>query len=167
MCRLPPETLAQAIRTVDQMDLRQKELLADEIYEQQPNLLASVLVHSRMGSPMDQIDRVLHVLLVAYEAVKIAGLQLMLITEDDQERNLGRWVGHVKFLEGLDDRSRSTAVQHIGDHPEKYLLAYAYDQLLDAGIHHMDQENDKNLVLLVFNIATCIGEAAQEPGQQV
>jgi hypothetical protein len=66
--------LAQAIRTVDQTDLREKERLADELYAKQPNLLASYLVHSRMGSPMDQIDRVLHVLLVAYEATKIAGL---------------------------------------------------------------------------------------------
>ncbi len=66
--------MAKAISSVYQMDIRQKEQVCDELYAEQPNMLASVLVHSRMGSPMDRIDRVLHVLLVAVQATKIAGI---------------------------------------------------------------------------------------------
>ncbi len=143
------------------MDLKQKERLADEIYATQPNLLASVLVHSRMGSPMERIDRVLHVLLVAHQATKIAGLSLRLITEADQDQGLGRYTGHIKFLEGLDAKSQATAIsQFVDDHPEKYLLAYAIDQLQQAGIIQLDHENDKNLVLATLNIANCISVAA-------
>ncbi len=80
-----------------------------------------------------------------------------------RRRNLGRWADHVKLLEGLDDRTRSTALdQYIEDHPEKYLLAYAFEQIGAAGIDKLDHENDKNLVLAI-NIVTCISKAIQKP----
>lgn len=160
MCRIPPRVLADAIRSVDAMDLREKESLCDELFAAQPNMLASVIVHSRLGSPMERIDCLLHILLVAYQATKLASLPLRLITEEDQDRGLRRIVGHTEFLHGLDATSEDTAIsQFIEEHSEKYLLAYAIEQLRIAGIARLEHDSDKNLVLAALNIPTCFSLA--------
>jgi hypothetical protein len=43
MSRISCQNLAEAISTVQVMDLKTKEQLADEIYRTQPNMLASVI----------------------------------------------------------------------------------------------------------------------------
>lgn len=48
--------LANAVVTVEAMNTEARIRLADEIYEQQPNLLASVLALPRMGVSLDQLE---------------------------------------------------------------------------------------------------------------
>lgn len=46
MSRISCQTLVKAISTVQTMDLKAKEQLADEIHRTQPNMLASVIRQS-------------------------------------------------------------------------------------------------------------------------
>ena len=54
------------------MSFRERERLADEIHMGQPNLFYSVLVLQRYGATLVQIEVVLNLLLVFYEAMKIS-----------------------------------------------------------------------------------------------
>lgn len=66
--------LTQAAIAVDRMTVHERVQLADELYLQQPTLLASILVLHRMGVSMPQLDVPVNILLVAYQAMKaIAG----------------------------------------------------------------------------------------------
>ena len=74
--------LVQAIRDVNAMNPAQKVQLADEIFLQQPNLLASVLVLSNMGVSTQQLEVPLNILLVTFQAMKCSGHTWPLVQED-------------------------------------------------------------------------------------
>jgi hypothetical protein len=55
MSRIPRNALLQAVAAVKAMDDKQKELVADELFRVQPNLLGSALVLARLGVSMDKV----------------------------------------------------------------------------------------------------------------
>jgi hypothetical protein len=130
MSRISIENVAAAIRKVSAMSLAQKEALADEIHRRQPYMLASCLVQSTLGSKPSAVEFLLGVLLVCYQSMKESGLQWPVITEDDQDRQMQRWVGAVQFSE---DSGRSVAEhareQYIRRHPEQWLLAFVLNEM--------------------------------------
>ena len=73
MARITTPAIAQAHLGVQRMSLAQKVALPDEIFKEQPTLLASILVLPRMGVAMAQLDVAIHVLLVAFQAMKRSG----------------------------------------------------------------------------------------------
>src|SRR5271156_2273714 len=99
MSRISIENVAAAIRKVSAMSLAQKEALADEIHQRQPYMLASCLVQSRLGPKTSAVEFLLRVLLVCYQSMKESGLQWPVITEDEQDRQMQRWIGAVRFSE--------------------------------------------------------------------
>ena len=89
--------MVQANIEVDRMNAQQKVELADEIYVQQPNLLASILVLPRYGVDMLQLEVPIHVLLVAFQAMKHCGHAVPTISEDVQETCLQRLTATMQF----------------------------------------------------------------------
>jgi hypothetical protein len=85
MARITTPVIAQAHVGVQRMSLAQKVALTDEIFKEQPTLLASILVLPRMGVAMEQLDVAIHVLLVTFQAMKRSGHQWPIVTEDIQE----------------------------------------------------------------------------------
>ena len=79
---------------------RQRTRVADDIFEQQPNLLASILVLSNMGVSTLKLEVPLQVLLVAFQAMKRSGYVWRAITEDVQEQCLQRLTARMLFNEG-------------------------------------------------------------------
>ena len=116
MSRISIENVAAAIRKVSAMSLAQKEALADEIHQRQPHMLASCLVQSRSGRSPLLVEFLLHVLLVCYQSMKESGLQWPVITEDEQDRQMQRWIGAVRFSKNsagpVAERARE---QYISD----------------------------------------------------
>ena len=78
---LTQAVMVQADIAVRGMGPEQKVNLADEIFAQQPNLLASILVLPNMGVDMLTLEVPLHILLVAFQAMKLSGHAWPLITE--------------------------------------------------------------------------------------
>jgi hypothetical protein len=66
---LTQAVMVQADIAVRGMGPEQKVNLADEIFAQQPNLLASILVLPNMGVDMLTLEVPLHILLVAFQAI--------------------------------------------------------------------------------------------------
>jgi hypothetical protein len=160
-CALPQEVIADAAVVFGAMTVQQRVALGDEVFAEQPNLLASVLVQQRMGASLVQIEVLLNLLFVAHLAMKRSGRRWPLITEGTQDRCLQRLTGRLHFAYGLAPRQFQQAVQDaIDDHREPYLLAYAYGHLREHGLLTVDTEAQKYLMLAALNLVDCIADTA-------
>lgn len=82
------------------------------------------------------------------------------ISEDLQERERSRFVGHVKFLDGLSEKDRERALSdYIGNHREQPLMAYVYDTMIKVGFPYKMDEDSKLLMLCGISIVNCIAAA--------
>ncbi|MBL4607546.1 MAG: hypothetical protein JKY01_06925 [Pseudomonadales bacterium] len=139
------------------MSLQEKESIVDEIFNEQPNLLASVLVQPQMGNSLENIDVLLNILIVAHISLKESGVKLRKITESLQESEMAKFVVTVNFSEGLDSSGIVSAIgQYIASQREKYLLVYAFNEMNNAGFCSLKTENYKYLIMAGINIVSCI-----------
>jgi len=155
--------LVQAIRDVNAMHPAQKILLADEIFLQQPNLLASILVLSNMGVNMLQLEVPLHILFVTFRAMKRSGHTWPIVQEDVQEKCLQRLTARMRFNEGLPAQVADRLVKQFCDeHAERNLLAYVYGYLGEHDLLRVRTEAEKYLLLAAFNLVECIAFTGEQ-----
>ncbi|MEO8122071.1 MAG: hypothetical protein ABI606_22445 [Rhodoferax sp.] len=160
MAFISESVLAKAITAVRAMDIHQRELLADEIYANQPQLLTAVISQQRFGASFAQIEILLNLLLVSYQAMKVSGAVWQTITEDMQERCIARLTGGIRFIEGLAPKQVTEATSgSLTNHKEKWLLAYVLDELGTHGLRNVQNETEKYLVLTALSLVECIAEA--------
>jgi hypothetical protein len=163
--RISPQQLAAAINKIRSMSLAEKSALTDEIYKQQPNLLASCLVQQRRGVSEHAVELLLNILLVSFQAMKESGHHLPLISEEEQERQLVRLRGAVFFSEDLTDPAQAHAAraQYVKNHPEAPLLAYVIREftlwLMKLAEQGAESESDKFVMMTGINIVNCIAHA--------
>lgn len=139
------------------MSQAQKVHLADEIFQQQPNLLASILVLPNMGVNTSQLEVPLHVLLVAFQAMKRSGHAWPTITEKMQEQCLQRLTARMRFNEGLPAQLADQITrQFCNEHPERYLLAFVYGYLGEHDLLRVRTDAEKFLLLAALNLVECI-----------
>jgi hypothetical protein len=167
--RISVRHVAAAMKKVQAMDVAQRVSLADEIFIKQPNLLASCLVQPRLGVDMQSVEVLLNILLVCYQAMKESGLEWPLISEDDQERQMQRMVGAVKFSQDIPDPARAEAAraQYLANHPEQPLLAFVLSEsntwLRDLARRQTESEADKFVLMASINLVNCIAYAESRP----
>ena len=101
MSRISIDTLKVATLKIQAMDFRQKELLLDEIYQNQPHMLGLVLVQQKLGVSLEKIDFLLNILLNCFQAMKDSGLKWSKITEDEIDQQMNRFVATVNFAHDL------------------------------------------------------------------
>jgi hypothetical protein len=161
MSRISRDAMARALIAAQAMDLQQKEQLADEVFRAQPNLLASVVVLPRLGVALSKVDFAIEILFVCFQAMKASGLTWPLITEDDQDRQLQRFVAITRFGDDLSDSLRERSMQqYIADHPEKELLAYVMVETNKWMARIVPEESDKYVMLAIWNLVNCISFVA-------
>jgi len=164
MSRITIDNVAAAIRKVRAMGLKEKEALADEIHRCQPHILASCLVQSRLGVEPAAVEFLLNILLVCYQSMKESGLQWPVITEDEQERQMQRWIGAVQFSEHAAGAAADAArAQYASQHPEQPLLAFVLSEtnqwLSEISRHHAEADSDKFVMMASMNLVNCIAGA--------
>jgi hypothetical protein len=148
--------MVQADRDIRGMSQVQKVSLADEIFAQQPNMLASVLALPRMGVGMVELEVPLHILLVTFQAMKRSGRAWPVVTEEVQEICLQRLTARARFNEGLPGDLADQVVQQFCDeHPERYLLAFVYGYLGNHDLLRVRTDAEKFLLLAALNLAEC------------
>ena len=156
--------LAQAHRDIDAMNPAQKVQLADEIFLQQPNLLASILVLSNMGVSTLQLEVPLHILLVTFQAMKRSGHAWPIIQEDVQERCMQRLTARMRFNEGLPAQIATRLVKQFCDeHSERNLLAFVYGYLGEHDFLRVRTDSEKYLLLAALNLVECIAFDGERP----
>lgn len=104
--------MVQAAIDVNGMGQDQKMRLADEIFAQQPNMLASILVLPRMGVGMVELQVPLHILFVTFQAMKRSGHTWPVVSEEVQDKCMQRLTARVRFNEGLPGELADQAAQH-------------------------------------------------------
>ncbi len=160
---ISPKLLVDAVLAVGAMDAQAQVRLADEIFEHQPNLLASVLVLPRMGVSLQQLEVPITILLVIWQAMKTSARQWPTISEETQERCLQRLTARARFIEELPLALQQRAVQdQIDEHSEPQLLAYVYGQLRDNGLLEIRTDAQKYLVLAALNLVDCVAATAPQ-----
>ena len=164
MSRITVDNLAAAIRKVRAMSLKEKEALAEEIHRHQPHMLASCLVQSRLGVEPAAVEFLLNILLVCYQSMKESGLQWPVITEDEQERQMQRWIGAVQFSEhAVGSAADGAREQYASQHPEQPLLAFVLSEtnqwLREISKRNAEAESDKFVMMSSMNLVNCIAGA--------
>lgn len=157
MTRIAQAHVAEAVRAVERMNAQAQVRLGDEIFAHQPNLLGSVVVLRRMGASDAQIGIALHVLFVAWLAMKASGHRWPVISEDNQDLCMQRLTARMRFVEGLSPELLQQAVaQHISEHAEPQLLASTYGHLRERGMLGARTEAEKYVLLAALNLVECI-----------
>lgn len=155
--RITQAVIVRANLDVNGMSQAQKVRLADEIFQQQPNLLTSILVLPNMGVRTLQLEVPLQVLLVAFQAMKRSGHVWPIITEQVQEQCLQRLTARMRLNEGLPAHlADQITTQFCNEHPERYLLAFVYGYLGDHDLLGVRNEAEKALMLAALNLVECI-----------
>jgi len=168
MTAISSQLLAAAVVRVERMSFNERERLADEVHERQPNLLASVVVLQRFGVSLEQMEIVLNVLLVFYSAMKASGVHWPVISEDLQDRCMQRVSARVRFIEGLTPQQQTqAAIEAVTTHPEQQLLAYVFGKFQENGLLGVGSEADKMLTMGALNMVECIAEAAPKTNRSV
>jgi hypothetical protein len=117
------EVVARAAIEVGALGLDGKVRLADEVFVAQPNLLGSILVLQRMGVSMQELEVPLHILLVAFQAMKSSRHHWDTVTEDVQEACMQRLTARLRFSEGLPaELAAKVATQFCDEHAERFVI---------------------------------------------
>ncbi len=157
MPRISPQFLAQAITLASKLNMQDKEKICDEIFKVQPHLLGSVLALHRLSVSLEKIDFALNVLVVCFLAMKASGQTWHLVSEDDQEQQMARLAGSIKFGSDLSEHLQNLCnQQYIDGHEEKYLLAYVINECTTWLKTILPVESDKYVLLGVINLVNCI-----------
>lgn len=157
MGRLTQWAVIEADIAVRRMSHDQKVRLADEIYAQQPNMLASILALPSMGVDMAQLEVALHILLVTFQAMKLSGHRWPLVTEDIQDGCLQRLTARARFNEGLPQELATQLVEQFHtEHAERYLLAFVYGWLEEHDLMAVRTEAEKYLMMAALNLVECV-----------
>lgn len=120
-------------------------------------MLGSVVVQKQMGVSLEKMNFLFDLLFICFQAMKESGLTWPLITEDEQERQMGRYVASVKFGDNLGKSLRHQAMQqYIEDHPEKELLACVEVETANWLGRIVPEETDKYVMLAAANFVNCI-----------
>jgi hypothetical protein len=164
MSRITIGNVTAAIRKVRGMSLNEKEALADEIHRCQPHMLASCLVHLRLGVEPTAVEFLLNILLVCYQSMKESGLQWPVITEDEQERQMQRWIGAVQFSEHAAGSAADAArARYASQHPEQPLPAFVLSEtnqwLREISQRYAEADSDQFIVMASMNLVNCIASA--------
>lgn len=158
--RITQTPLTNAILKTQQMSMKEKEAVFDKIFTEQPNLLASILVQQQMGNSMAQMEVLINILLVSHLALKESGIKVVKISDDLQDKEMAKFVATIKFTEGLSASSlESSLQQYVASQKEKELLAYALNEMTEAGFTRLENESSKYLILTGINMVNCISAA--------
>lgn len=139
------------------MDRTRKERLADELFEAQPHVLASFLVQQRLGVALAKMEFLLEILLIGFQAMKESGLIWPRITEEEQDRQMGRIAATIRFGDDLPGSLRDRALErYIETHPEKVLMAFVQVEAANWLRRIVPEESDKFVVMAALNFVNCI-----------
>jgi hypothetical protein len=156
MSRISGQALVSAAARVRAMDLRQKEQLSDELFRAQPRVFATFLVQQRLGVSLAKADFLLDILLVGFQAMKESGLSWPLITEDQQDAQMGRLVATVQLGDVRGALRDHALQQYVETHPERDLLAFVQVETANWLQRVVPEESDKFVVMAVLNLVDCI-----------
>ena len=165
MARITQKTLVDSVRRVAAMDVPTKLRLVDEMFREQPNMLASVLVQKQLGVSEQKMDFLVQLVLVMFVAMRESGIDWPCISVAEQDRQMNKTAGIVSLNQGLAPELLSRAADfHLKEHPEKVLLAYVVGNISEWMQKIEVEESDKYIIMAAINSVNCLAYCALPPG---
>ena len=165
MARITQKILVDSVRRIATMDVPAKLKLVDEMFREQPNMLASVLVQKQLGVSEQKMDFLVQLILVMFVAMRESGIDWPCISVDEQDRQMNKTAGMASFTQGLAPELLSRVADfHLKDHPEKVLLAYVVGNISEWIQKIEVEESDKYIIISAINTVNCLAYCALPPG---
>lgn len=143
------------------MDSHAKMRLADEIHAEQPHLFGSVLVQRSLGVSLRKMELSFELLFITFLAMRNSRIDWPCISEDDQDRQLARTTGMVKFSEGLTPELQLKAItRYVQSHPEQEFLSYITGRINEWLLREIPEESDKYVMLAAYNMVNCLSHVS-------
>jgi hypothetical protein len=102
----------------------------------------------------------LDILIVTHLAVEKSGQVLEIVSEEQQARQMDRYVASVNFAAGLGSELFGQSLhQTTAYKKEKFLLAYVLKTMTSAGFADDQDESAKYPMLAGINLVNCIASA--------
>lgn len=138
---------ADSIGYIFSLDSKQKEIIADDIFQKQPQLLFEVVGLNHLGVPMDKIEHVFNLLFVFYDYFHDRGnIELPKVT-DDMINDV--WNNMIAMLKLMDKEGPETGwplmQKGIEAYPEIEALAFLTKYTNDNGFTENKIENERCL----------------------
>ena len=160
MTTITHDHLFRAIQIASNMSIKDKEVVCDEIFIEQPNLLSSVLVQAQMGNTLEEVDVLLEILIVLYLALKESGEKIEKISEEEQAHELSVYAEVIIFTEGMDACTVvSSFNQYFENQDDRMLFEYVVGKMKDARLFENQKECSKYLLMAGMNLINCIRKA--------
>jgi O-glycosyl hydrolase len=160
MSRISASIVSRAGTKIKAMDIHQKELMLDEIYHNQPNILGLVLIQQRLRVSLQKMDFLLSLFLVCYQAMKDSGLAWPVITEEDIKQQMDHLIASVHFDKDLNNTLQGLPLQqYVENFPEKPLLAFIQAETEIWLAETTPEESDKNIIIAAMSLVNCIAFA--------
>jgi hypothetical protein len=135
------------------MDMNARLLLADRIFESQPELLGAVLVQQKLGTSPVDLEFLIELLMVCVLSVNESGLEIPRITEDIQELTLKIVSSRVLITQGLSSQETELALaQQIEQFNEPNLLAFAQKGLQQKIVNSGVKAINSSYILCALNL---------------
>ena len=156
MAFIQVEQVAQAMRHVREMDPERKVERFDEIHTAQPTLLYRVVANRHMGASLEEVGRLLDILLVCFEVLYGAGLRIRTLSEDELEACADRVVQRVQTLGGRPARGFSTPAlgTYLNDVGETHLFTCVANE--SKGFSKAEPEAAKHLGLTALVLVEAV-----------
>lgn len=117
-----------------------------------------------MGVNMPEVEIALHVLFVAFLAMKRSQHRWDVVTTNLQEACMERLTARMRFNDGLPaELAAELVTQFHTEHAERYLLAYVYGYLGEHDLLKVRTDAEKSLLLAVLNLVECIAAVKAKP----
>lgn len=159
MPRISMQAVVSAVQKVRAMDTQEKMSLADEISRKQPNMLSTVLAVRQLGVSLEKMSFAFEILFICFQAMKESGLIWPVTTEDEQEKQLKRFVAIATFGEDLSASLAHLALkQYVESHPEQPMFAFVSVEQkawLERDANPAE-ESDKLVILSIMTLVNCI-----------
>jgi hypothetical protein len=152
----------KAINKISQLTLNEKKDLIDEIFNEQPTLISSLIIQNQLGNSLEDVEVLLHILLIIFQSLKEAKINIHKISETEYETQLNKTIAHIKFSENLNENMISQSLdQYIEHQQNEVLFAFVIHEMTRSNFHKLQHENSKYLLLSGVNLVACISKAIE------
>jgi hypothetical protein len=171
--RIHPDNIEVSETKLRNLVMNEKERLLDQIYREQPHMLASVLVLQLFGVSMEKMDFAPHILLLIYLSMLASDGTWLLISEDVQDANHLRVSAAMGATASAGPGIVDRAILRFVEAHTELALYQAVTQRLSAWLNEVEAEDwDKYVMWCVFNLVECTSRPAmpeatdQSPGER-
>ncbi len=147
-------------------DLQANERL-DQLLIKQPAIFSAIHNLEKYGPFKEEIPLLLEMLLIIFEALKVANIEIPTITEEEYQSQINQTLELVLSNSDKNDKDiEQSTVEFFSKISNNLIFLFANHDMIECGFLNFESENSEQLYMTGLNIAVCIALAADNAVQQ-